>query len=466
MLGVGPRGPIGQPDGSSDRPGAAGAAGPFGVAAGLAEREAWVVLAGVAGVGPVTFGRLLARFGSAAVVLEEAGRPAALRALVEATVGPDGGGPTLTMAMAAEIRAAADDPWRWLEPIRRAGLGVLILTDEAYPARLRRIELPPPVLFLLGDPAALGRPRAVAVVGTRRPTAVGRTTATRIADAVSSRSATVVSGLALGIDGAAHAAALRAATPTIAVIGGGHERLYPSAHRGLADAIAGTGGTVVSEFPPETQPSRGTFPRRNRLISGLADATVVVEAGARSGALTTAAWALEQGRQLFLVPGRLDDPAVAGSLAFLREAASEARVVAGIPELLEDLGLADPGHPGDGRREATLASLGGTERVVAEALVSGLATVDELMAATGHSTATVLGALTLLEVRGLVLEAFGRYSCSAQLLPAAAGTRMDDRTATAASGHTFGTRREWRASRTSGEATIRSQPRRPLPGHR
>src|SRR4029077_278357 len=113
-------------------------------------------------------------------------------------------------------------------------------------------------------------------------------------------------------------------------------------HRGLARSIVDAGGAVISEFAPDIVPSRGTFPRRNRIISGLADATVVVEAGARSGALTTAAWALEPGRGLHIVPGRLDDPAVAGCLAVLREAGREARIVAGIGELIEALGLLDP----------------------------------------------------------------------------------------------------------------------------
>jgi DNA processing protein len=247
-------------------------------------------------------------------------------------------------------------------------------------------------------------------VGTRRPTAVGRATAGRIAEAIAGRGATVVSGLAFGIDAAAHAAAVRAGAPTVAVIGGGHERLYPSSHRGLAAAIVDGGGTVVSEFAPETVPSRGTFPRRNRIISGLSDAVVVVEAGARSGALTTAAWALEQGRGLHIVPGRLDDPAVAGSLAFLREAGPEARVVAGVPELLEDLGLEGVparGSPQDDGRDPT--GLGPAELAVARAMLDGAGSPDELVAATSLPGATILGVLTSLELRGLVVEAFGRY---------------------------------------------------------
>ncbi len=417
MLGVGRAGPLGRED-------AAEVGGPRDPDD--AERDAWVVLNGVSGVGPVSFGRLVASFGSAAAVLAAARRTGAVARLVAATGSDDGGGPTLGQPVGASIVAAAMDPGQMLAPVRRSGLQVVTLADAVYPMRLRRVDLPPPVLFLHGDPSALDRHRSIAIVGTRRPTGLGRVTAVRIAEAVSGLGATVVSGLALGIDAAAHSATVRLGGPTVAVIGGGHERLYPAGHRGLARAIAAGGGAVVSEFAPDTIPTRGTFPRRNRIISGLADATVVVEAGTRSGALTTAAWALEQGRGLHLVPGRLDDPAVAGCLAFLREAGPEARIVAGIPELLEDLGLlgdsvAAPGgtvlgpagvRDGTGPRaplHAVLACLGPLERAVAQEIGAGRGSVDELVLATGAASASVLAVLTVLEVRGLVLEAFGRY---------------------------------------------------------
>ncbi len=397
MLGVGRRGPLGRAETET------------GGAALATERDAWVVLAGVTGVGPVSFGRLVAAFGSAEAVLVAARDPGSVAGLVQATADGDGGSPTLSPSAAAAVRTVAMEPERSLAPVRRSGVTVLTLADEIYPSRLRAIELPPPVLFVHGDPVCLERSRSIAIVGTRRPTGLGRAMAGRIADAVATLGATIVSGLALGIDGTAHAAAVRAGTPTVAVIGGGHERLYPAAHRALARQIAAAGGAIVSEFPPDTEPSRGTFPRRNRIISGLADATVVVEAGARSGALTTAAWALEQGRSLHLVPGRPDDPAVAGCLAFLREAGPEARIVAGVTELLEDLGLlAAAGRPlaaGD----AVLAGMTSVEQAVAAHLVGGVGSVDGLVAATGARSATILGALTTLELRGLVLETFGRY---------------------------------------------------------
>ena len=431
MLGIGRGGPLGGIE-VEDRGGRATPADAPSVTThgpDAAERDAWVVLAGVEGVGPVSFGRLVSAFGSAEAVLAAARAPGSTASLVAATTDGDGGSPTLAPSAAAALRAGAYDPDLFLAPVRRSGVAVLTLADEAYPSRLRAVDLPPPVLFLHGAASALDRPRSIAIVGTRRPTEHGRATAGRIADGVAGLGATVVSGLALGIDGAAHAAAIRTGSPTVAVIGGGHERLYPSAHRALARTIAERGGAVISEFPPDMQPSRGTFPRRNRIISGLADATIVVEAGARSGALTTAAWALEQGRALHIVPGRIDDPAVAGCLAFLREAGPEARVVAGIPELLEDLGLLPPGGRRLGPDDPLLVTLSSVERDVAIHIAAGVGTVDELALAIGARSATVLGALTGLELRGLVLEAYGRYRAAG---PLASRTPPDPRGRTSA----------------------------------
>ncbi len=431
MLGIGYHGPLGRAEPAPVGAGRPGRSTPEAGWIPADERDAWVILAGVHGVGPVSFGRLLRVFGSARAVLDLALGRAALATLVAATLGTEGESPTLTPEAARAIVTAAKDPRARLAPTRAAGVGVVTLADEAYPRRLKAIDLPPPVLFVRGDVASMERARSVAIVGTRRPTEAGRAMAGQIADAVAGLGATIVSGLAVGIDAASHAAAVRAGRPTVAVIGGGHARLYPAGHRGLASAIVEGGGAVISEFAPDVIPSRGTFPRRNRIISGLADATVVVEAGERSGALTTAAWALEQGRGLYLVPGRVGDPSVAGCLAFLREAAPEARIVAGIGELIQDLGLLDqPTVAGGSGTSATaggrasldalLATLGTAEQAVAQAVAGGLGSVDELVALTGYPGATVLSALTVLEMRGLVLEAFGRYRPSGTLAVAGA----------------------------------------------
>jgi DNA processing protein len=290
------------------------------------------------------------------------------------------------------------------------------IDDEAYPARLRAIAEPPPVLFVRGNATSLNAPRAIAIVGTRHPTEPGRRVAARIADAIARLGAVIVSGLAIGIDGAAHAAVVSAALPTVAVLGSGHDRLFPKAHRRLAAAVVETGGAIVSELPPDAGPTKGTFPRRNRLISGLAEATVVVEAAQGSGALITARWALEQGRGCFVVPGSIDAPASAGCLAFLREFSGEARIVAGVAELIDDLELVEADESADGRsrpgvasREAIMAILGRSEAAVAAALADGATTVDELADRTNLAVSTVLGTLTMLEIRGLVVSAYGRY---------------------------------------------------------
>ena len=431
MLGIGRTGPLGVAA-SSERADPVRAPAPAGLGPPLEERDAWVLLACTIGVGPVSFARLLAAFGSARAVLERATQPGGTLALEAATRDPDSGTATLSPAAARAITAIADTPCPVLDRIHASGLDVLTLDDPRYPSRLRAVDLPPPVLFVRGAIASLEPPRAVAIVGTRRPTEAGRRTSARIAAAVGALGATVVSGLAIGIDGAAHAAAVAAHLPTVAVIGGGHLRLFPRAHAALADRIVAGGGAIVTEFPPDTAPNKGTFPRRNRIISGLADSTVVVEAGARSGALTTAAWALEQGRRLFLVPGPIDSPAVAGCLAFLRELAPEARIVAGIPELLEDLELVVPAaghaprpHSAEGRAnarkphgpgaDATLAELGATERQVVEAILAGHDRPDSLVACTGLPVGAILGAITVLELRGLVANAFGRYQLVASL---------------------------------------------------
>ena len=414
MLGVGVAGPVGDEvtepasrptvptDASLDeRPGAA------------AERDAWAVLASVDGLGPVGLGALLRRYGSGVAILREAATPGGpSRLAVAAAEGPDDGPPTsVQVGVAAAIARAAQDSERTLERIRGLGLRIVTVDEPTYPLRLAAVDMPPHVLYVLGDPAALNTPRAVAIVGTRRATDTGRAIASRLAAELVAAGASVVSGLAVGIDGAAHASAVHAGGTTIAVIGSGHAVLHPRAHSRLAATIVASGGAVVSELAPDVDPTIGTFPRRNRIISGLAEATVVVEAPARSGALITASWALEQGRECFLVPGPIGAPASAGCLAFLREYPDAARIVAGIPQLIDDLGLADHlAEPGvSTAAAATLVGIGAAAARIGRELVTGRATVDELVAATGWPVASVLATLTLLERRGLAVGVHGRF---------------------------------------------------------
>jgi DNA processing protein len=385
-----------------------------------AERDAWTVLASVDRLGPVAFGALLAQYRTAQAVLVAASEAGGPDRLTETPAVSDKGRRPVPIGVAIAVAAAAGRADAIVTRVHRLGIRVVTIEEPAYPERLAAIEMPPHVLFVHGSLDALTTRHAIAVVGTRHATTSGRTLAGRIAAALSASGACVVSGLAFGIDGAAHEATIRAGGTTVAVIGGGHAVLSPSTHARLAAAIIGAGGAVVSELAPDVAPTHGTFPRRNRIISGLSQATVVVEAPARSGALITASWALEQGRDCYLVPGPIDAPASSGCLSFLREFRDEARLVAGIPQLIADLGLSQE-HTAeriDAVAAATLDEIGTTEATVAGHLLAGRVTVDEIVASTGHPVATILTTLAMLERRGLAVGVHGRYRASGSLLGA------------------------------------------------
>lgn len=411
-----------------------------------ADREALAVLVSVQGMGPFTLARLVGALGSPAAVLELAGRTAGADALI-AAAGRDGAGHLMPRDVAMAVVEAEGRRDAILADIARSGLRVVASGDAEYPRRLLGIEMPPPALFVRGTLEPLAAEHVVAVVGTRRPTPAGRHIASRIATALARAGATVVSGLAVGIDGAAHAACVTDGVPTVAFIGGGHAALFPRAHDRLAEAVVDGGGAVISEYAPWTPPTKGTFPQRNRLISGASDAVVVVEAGARSGALVTASWALEQGRECYLVPGSIDSPASEGCNGFLRDWFGLAHVVSGIPQLLDDLGLmgaaalrpvldaAAPGRVPDKAKvqlptvDALLSGRDPAQQVVADALLRGAITVDQIVAVTRLSVAGVLGALTRLEADGLVRAIRGRYEPLGALAAATPARRVVKRPA-------------------------------------
>jgi DNA processing protein len=384
------------------------------------------VLAQADGLGPVGFNALLRRYRTGLAILEEAASAGGVERLAATQLdhGSDEAASNahrrLTISVAQAIADVAQRADQTLARLHALGLRIVTTADDAYPSRLAAIDMPPHVLYVLGDARALDARSAVAIVGTRRATDAGRATAARLAASLVSVGCTVISGLATGIDGAAHSATVHAGGTTVAVIGSGHAALFPRIHQRLARSIVDAGGAVVSELAPDIRPTRGTFPRRNRVISGLADATVVVEAPASSGALITASWALEQGRDCFLVPGSIDAPASAGCLAFLREFPVGARIVAGIPQLIEDLGLAErlaEAGVASGAA-ATLVEVGPAAGRIGREVLQGRATVDELVAVTGWPVAGVLAALTVLERVGLVVGIHGRFRAAGALAAA------------------------------------------------
>ena len=276
-------------------------------------RDAWIALASVVGVGEETFGLLLATFGHAEDVFVAVRDGRFDRWLAERREAD--GRPPMNKGAVANLREAATDPSSRSRDITEMGLWTFTPLDADYPSRLRDLPAPPAVVHGLGEPATLHSERIVGVVGTRRPTPAGRALTTRVVARLVECGVTVVSGLAFGIDGAAHAATLEHEGATIGVIGAGHRSPGPRAHERLRTAVVASGGAVISEHHPQTTATRGTYPRRNRIIAALADALIVIEAPRTSGALITARIALELGRLVLVAPGRVGDWSMAGSLA-------------------------------------------------------------------------------------------------------------------------------------------------------
>jgi DNA processing protein len=313
-------------------------------------------------------------------------------------------------APAKALAAACRDPIpRWLrvecERLQRLGVDAVTICDDAYPALLRMIHRPPPWLYLRGDRAALARPQ-VAVVGSRKASPLGLEAASRLAGELIAGGVAVTSGLALGIDGAAHAGALEAGGPTLAVMATGIDRIYPRRHGGLAARIVDN-GCLLTELAPGAAPLRPHFPQRNRLISGLALGTVVVEAALPSGSLLTAAAAAEQGRDVFAVPWSPFHSGGRGCLQLLRDGAGLVQEGADILAAVGWCGITLPAASAAG----PLAPRGLTSRArrVLAALEAGALPPDSLAGLLGEPVTAILGALGELEIAGVVRRQAGGY---------------------------------------------------------
>ena len=290
------------------------------------------------------------------------------------------------------------------EQIARQDIQILTWNDESYPARLREIDQPPPVLYLRGEylPDDIF---AVGIVGTRRVTPYGRQVTEEIASFLAANGITVVSGLARGVDAVAHTAALKAGGRTIGVLGSGVDRIYPPEHRALAEQMAER-GAVVSDYAPGTPPDASNFPPRNRIISGLSLAVVVIEAGETSGALITAEFAAEQGREVFAVPGSILAPQSKGTNKLIQNGA---QLLLTASDLMQALNLTRMGEhkaarkilPSDEVEAKLLAALG--EQPIH---------VDELGNQTGLPIEKVSATLTLMELKGMVRQVGGMHYVS------------------------------------------------------
>jgi DNA processing protein len=351
----------------------------------------WIGLSSITGVGRVTARKLVTAFGSPCAVLH---------ASRDELIGRGGVTDRIATAIAsASWRGAAEGE---MDRAQRSGVTILPCDDPVYPVLLRETPDPPLFLYIRGSLEAADH-GAVAIVGTRTPTQYGLTVTHRMAYELAGAGCTVVSGMARGIDTRAHKGALAARGRTIAVLGCGIDRVYPPENRHLMAQIAGS-GAVIAENPFGTRPEGGFFPARNRIISGLAAGTVIVEATSDSGSLITAKYALEQGRRLFAVPGNAGAPTSQGTNSLIKEGAV---LVETAGDVLRQLGRTGPpaprgtGHP--------LPALNEEERTVFAALTAEPAHIDSIMNACGIPAGRLGGILTALELKGLAAQLPGKY---------------------------------------------------------
>ena len=368
----------------------------------VADTRLCLLLHSITGLDDNALARLLLHFGSPCALWQS--RPQDWQ--------PLGLTPRATRALAGARRSGGGDPAIDLEAQLRVleslDARVLPLTDTRYPALLRTIHDPPPLLYTRGDPALLNEPQ-LAIVGSRNASPAGLRAAATLAGQAAVAGLSVCSGLALGIDGAAHQGALAAGGRSVAVLATGIDRVYPVRHSRLASELVQQ-GCLVSEFPPGVPPLRQNFPRRNRLISGLSLGVLMVEAALPSGSLITAGMALEQGREVFALPWSMFHKGGAGCLHLIRDGA---RMVESLEDILEELGplyraqqqlsaVDGPAPAAAGRpdpQDRGLLALVGYEAVSA----------DELARLSGWPVARVLANLSVLELKGSVARCAGGY---------------------------------------------------------
>ena len=294
---------------------------------------------------------------------------------------------------------------RELRRIKEVGADIVTLESGDYPELLREIHSPPLVLYVLGRLDARDR-TAVAIVGSRRATAYGLTCAKKFGFQLAHAGVTVISGLARGIDTAAHEAALAAKGRTVSVIGSGLGKLYPPENQALADRIASSGGAVVTEFPVDYNPDKQSFPLRNRIVAGWGQGVLVVEAPKRSGALITANQALESGRNIYAVPGAIDRPSSQGCNALIQ---SGAKLVTDAGDVLEDLGTLFPMESTGPQPTRTPGNLSAEEAVIYDALDASEVQLEQIIEATGLAPAVVSSTLLRLEMKKLVKQLPGNH---------------------------------------------------------
>ncbi len=303
------------------------------------------------------------------------------------------------------VEALQNPPWQRVEEdlqwLEQPDNFAFTLEDAAYPEQLKEIADPPPVLFVKGMPDSLQQPQ-LAMVGSRNPSSVGVKIATEFAQALAEAGFVITSGMALGIDAASHQGALNVGGLTIAVAGTGLDRVYPACHKQLATDIVAH-GALVSEFPPGTTAKAGHFPRRNRIISGLCQGLLVVEAAQQSGSLITATMALEQNREVFAIPGSIHNPLARGCNALIRQGA---KLVETVEDIFEELGQYNQVYKSiDAQIEQTALDL--EQQNLLKLIPFSPITVDNLVQESGYAVEVISSMLLVLELQGYIAAAAG-----------------------------------------------------------
>lgn len=389
---------------------------------------AWLLLHHLPGLGPLRLQRLYQTLGSAQTILQasplrlrDCGVPASLIQQLDTCLATDAAHP-LRAQVARDLEWATQD-----------GHHLVCLEDERYPPLLRWLPDPPPVLYVRGRLELLSSPQ-IGLVGTRQPSAGGRDNARAFAASLGQAGLTITSGMALGVDACAHQAALQAGAGTVAVLGTGVDIAYPASHTSLAAAVAEQ-GALVSEFPLGAAPRAANFPRRNRIISGLSLGVLVVEASIRSGSLITARLALEQGREVYAIPGSIHNPQARGCHQLIKQGA---KLVETVEDILEELpallaycqglsrppvpvkahtpdlfdGGEEPSGPVPATPEYEPLNLSAAACALLEALGYDPVPADVLVSRTGLPAQSVSAELVMLELAGKVVRTAGGYQRS------------------------------------------------------
>lgn len=363
----------------------------------ISEREALIALNMTQGMGAVTAKRLISHFGSAAAAISaEAEYLAAVRGI------------GLAKARLFEQEFRSKDPAAEEERARRCNARIVCWNEPDYPASLKNLYDPPLALYVCGDCAALSR-SGVAVIGTRNATRYGLETARRFGYQLASSGYSVISGMARGIDGEGHRGAVEAGGITIGALGGALDRFYPEENRKLARKVVECGGAIISEYPFGRAPDRQTFPMRNRIVSGLSSGVLVVEASMSSGTLITVDQALEQGKPVMAVPGRIDSPTSQGCHKLIRNGA---RLVTCVDDVIEEIGALphvaskaaldlSAEAPG-AKASAPSPTLSEEEERIMKAFGGEDKFIDELAASTGIDAGRLNGLLVALQLKRLV----------------------------------------------------------------